>query len=93
MLEEPAAVAAAPQQKSLAAIEPFNLSSFERLPNGAFRLAFAGSPDGKYVIEASTNLVNWTLLGPATNDGGKVQFTDDDARRYALRFYRAVMVR
>jgi RNA polymerase sigma factor (sigma-70 family) len=80
-------------EDTVAAIMPFNLTSLERLPGGAFRLAFTGSPEGKYVVEASTNLVTWTLLGAATNDGGKVEFTDSDTARYTLRFYRAVVVR
>ena len=79
-------------ENSVALITPFNLTSFERLPDGAFRLGFAGSPDRNYVVEASTNLVTWTLLGAATNDGGKVEFTDTDAAKYTLRFYRALRV-
>ena len=71
---------------------PFNLTSFERLPGGAFRLAFSGRPDGEYVVEASTNLTAWTVLGPATNDGGKVEFTDEDAPKFTLRFYRVALV-
>jgi probable HAF family extracellular repeat protein len=90
--QQPGTTAAA-APNSLPPIEPFNLSSFEQLPDGAFRLAFAGSPNAKYVIEASTNLVNWTLLGPATNNGGKVEFTDEEAKRFTLRFYRSAMVK
>jgi RNA polymerase sigma factor (sigma-70 family) len=73
-LEAPVTLASAVSTNSIAAIEPFNLTSFERLPNGAFRLGFAGKPDAKYVVEASTNLTDWTVLGPAPNDGGKVEF-------------------
>jgi probable HAF family extracellular repeat protein len=86
-LEEPA-VAGAPAKKTLA-VEPFNLSSFERLPDGTFRLRFTGAPDAKYIVEASTNLVEWVALGPAANNAGQVEFTDMDAPRFTLRFYRA----
>jgi RNA polymerase sigma factor (sigma-70 family) len=73
-----------------AAPTPFNLTTFERLTSGGFRLAFAGMPGGQYFVEASTNLTSWTLLGPALNDKGNVEFTDPDAGRFTLRFYRAV---
>jgi RNA polymerase sigma factor (sigma-70 family) len=92
LLEEPIPPPAVPPPKNVA-IEPFNLSSFERLPRGAFRLAFSGAPDAKYVIEASTNLMNWVPLGPATNDRGRVEFTDEEARESTIRFYRAAMVK
>jgi RNA polymerase sigma factor (sigma-70 family) len=86
ILEEP--LVAAPPPKSVS-VEPFNLSSFDRLGDGTFRLQFTGVPNGKYVIEASTNLTEWVLLGPATNNGGKLEFVDGDAPRFTLRFYRA----
>ncbi|MDB6123477.1 MAG: hypothetical protein JWQ71_2470 [Pedosphaera sp.] len=70
---------------------PLNLTSFERLPGGEFRLSFAGKPDAKYFIEVSTNLVTWTRLGPATNNNGKVDFTDAEAAKQTLRFYRAML--
>jgi RNA polymerase sigma factor (sigma-70 family) len=88
-LEEPDVAAPLPAPKNLS-VEPFNLSSFDRLPDGTFRLRFTGAPDGKYTIEASTNLVDWVWLGPATNNGDKLEFTDLDAPRFTLRFYRAV---
>jgi hypothetical protein len=85
-----AAIASTPTPRPTAAPTPFNLTTFERLPSGGFRLAFAGMPGGQYLVEASTNLTSWTLLGPALNDNGRVEFTDPDAARFALRFYRAV---
>jgi hypothetical protein len=56
-------------------------------------LRFNGATDGRYIIEASTNLLEWVLLGPATNNGGNVEFTDIDAPRFTLRFYRAGRVK
>ncbi len=84
------AVAAVPIRNSTAAVSQFNLTSFERLPGGAFRLAFAGQPGVRYAIEASTNLTTWTFLGEAENRNGQVEFTDQDAAEFALRFYRTV---
>ena len=43
-------------------------------------------------MEASTDLVNWTRLGPATNLQGRVEFIDPDAGGRMLRFYRVVEI-
>jgi hypothetical protein len=67
-------------------IEPFNLSSFERLPGGPFRLRFDGALEAKYIIEASTNPVDWVSLGQVGNVGGKLEFTDSDAPHFTLHF-------
>ena len=73
---------------SPAAASRFNLTSFERLPSGAFRLAFAGSSEAEYLVEASTNLITWEVLGRTANRNGEVEFTDADAAQFSLRFYR-----
>ncbi len=91
LVEQPA-ITSAPPEIQADAIVPFNLTSFERLPSGLFRLAFVGKADGNYVIEASTDLLTWTFLGAATNDGGRVEFTDADAAKFTLRFYRAALL-
>jgi probable HAF family extracellular repeat protein len=85
--------APAPSQTILAeanapALTPFNLTSLQALPNGQIRLAFSGSAAAKYVVEASTNLVDWLSLGPATNTDGRVEFTDAEATKFPMRFYR-----
>lgn len=85
-------IASVPINDSTAAPSQFNLTSFVRLPSGAFRLAFTGQPDARYAIEASTNLTTWTLLGEAENNNGQVEFSDQDAAKFELRFYRAVRV-
>jgi hypothetical protein len=44
-----------------------------------------------YVIQASTNLVDWATVGSAIADGaGNVSFTDPDSDKHPARFYRAV---
>jgi hypothetical protein len=48
-------------------------------------------PDRKYFVEASTNLVTWSLLGPAVSRNGKLEFIDTEAPKFTLRFYRAVL--
>ena len=82
----------APTTTRLGPVSPFSLSSFERLSDGSSRLAFTGRPDAQYIVEASTDLKTWTVLGPAANNSGKVEFTDPDARKFVMRFYRVAQV-
>lgn len=69
----------------------FNLNSFARLADGAFRLDFSGVPGRDYVVEVSTNLKSWTRLGSAQNDNGLITFIDHRAARSRLCFYRVVL--
>jgi hypothetical protein len=48
-----------------------------------------GVPGDKYVIEASTDLVNWDRIQTNTVP---FTFVDPDAGRYSQRFYRSVGV-
>ena len=44
-----------------------------------------------YILEASTNLVDWERIGVAVDRGdGKFTFEDANAARFPNRFYRAV---
>ena len=58
---------------------------------GGIRLSFRAEPGWNYVIEASTNLVNWSSIGTTTAPAGSVQFDDPDAVRLDRRFYRVVV--
>lgn len=52
---------------------------------GAVEILLSGEPDRPYVIEATTNAVNWTTVFTNTTDlDGKLLFID-----YLQRFYRA----
>jgi uncharacterized delta-60 repeat protein len=52
-----------------------------------FRLT---GPVGIYVIQASTNLLNWAPIATnATTSAGVLCFTDPNASKYARRYYRA----
>lgn len=69
----------------------FNLNSFNRLVDRAFRLEFSGAPGRDYLVEVSTNLKNWTRLGIAENANGLITFIDHRAERSRLCFYRVVL--
>jgi len=55
-----------------------------------FELKLSGPPASTYVIEASTNLTDWTAI--STNSGltGSVVFSDTEAANFSQRFYRAL---
>ncbi len=56
---------------------------------GGLQLSFIEPVAGaRYVLEASTDLVNWTKLLARTSAGGIAQFIDTRATNYTRRFYR-----
>ena len=65
------------------------LTNLRRLGNGAFQFAYtnAGAQTGS--VYASTNLLNWSFVGVATQiSSGLYQFTDTTATNYLRRFYQ-----
>jgi len=44
--------------------------------------------NARYILEASTDLINWTKLMARTSAGGTAQFTDTGTTNYPKRFYR-----
>ncbi len=56
------------------------------------RLEFSADPARSYVIEASTDLMNWTAIGAAVQDEGpgEFDFSDLSASQFNARFYRVV---
>ena len=59
--------------------------------SGEVQLTLTGQTNLLYVIEASTNLVQWTKIAVRTNLTGSVELTDSAATKHARRFYRAVV--
>lgn len=58
---------------------------------GQFNLTLAATPGQSYVIQASTNLVNWVpIFTNTTPVSGLIQFLDSSSPGYRSRFYRAV---
>jgi len=48
----------------------------------------APAANARYILEASTNLVNWTKLIARTSAGVSTNYTDTRATNYPSRFYR-----
>jgi hypothetical protein len=49
---------------------------------------FYGEPGFRYWLEASSDLVEWTVLDELLNSDGILQYLDPDRDAYDLRFYR-----
>jgi len=46
-----------------------------------------------YVIETSTNLMDWEVVGEVTlNEDGSVEFEDVEALKHPRRFYRVLLL-
>lgn len=56
--------------------------------NGAFTMALEIPSTLSYVIQASTNLMNWQPIFTNSAPPGLVDFTDDGSINYPVRFYR-----
>jgi hypothetical protein len=66
---------------------PFLLSG-TNLQSGGFSLGGPGIPGCNFIVEASTNLVNWQ---PLQTNPSPFTFIDTNAANYPMRFYRAVL--
>jgi len=55
----------------------------------ALRLELTGEGGPVYLVEISTNLVNWSGLGLITNETTTLEFSDPTAAGFWARFYRA----
>jgi hypothetical protein len=70
---------------------PPQLSSPKQLSGGGFTFTLAGTPFATYVVQASTNLVNWSaVVTNALTAGGTTSVTDTQASAFVRRYYRAL---
>lgn len=66
-----------------------NVAATAQHANGKLHLKFSATHGQVYIIEASTNLVDWHSIGVAKDQGdGTFDFDDADAARMRERFYR-----
>jgi hypothetical protein len=56
--------------------------------NGVAKLYLTGTVGDRYLVQTSTNLLNWSDSLTVTNLTGTAQFTDTQATNYSRRFYR-----
>ena len=60
--------------------------------NAQFLLRVDGTPDAKFAVETTTNLLAWTSLKTNILTGGSFDFIDNISPSAAKRFYRARLV-
>ena len=66
-------------------------TSLTRQPGGRAQLQFAGESGRRYIIEASTNLIDWEMIGVAAGEAdGSFAFEDARSARFPSRFYRVL---
>ena len=63
-----------------------------RESGGHMRIHFQGIENRRYVFEASTNLLQWVVVGTNTVTGGTASFLETDLSVYPRRFYRTRLV-
>ncbi len=69
--------------------EPCRFDYAESQGDGRYRWAISGTPDCSYQISWSSNLVDWTLIGPVTMGANGTQwFMDPASAGHSTRFYR-----
>jgi hypothetical protein len=59
-------------------------------PDGYFQLGIAGQTGQSFVVQASSDLLNWENVTTDTLNSSMTQFLDLEAGKYQRRFYRAV---
>jgi hypothetical protein len=57
---------------------------------GAVRVQLRGQSGQEYVIQASSNLIQWESIGNGVAIDGVISFVDKEAGKHSLRYYRAV---
>jgi autotransporter-associated beta strand protein len=70
-------------------IQPLYFTA-EGFSSNVFRLSFAGSAGSNYVLQASTNLIQWTPLFTNTPSSNLFDLFDPEAMNFPRRFYRVL---
>lgn len=64
-------------------------ASLSILSTGQIVMTIHGQMGHTYEIQASQDLITWTIIGSGTmGNGGSLEFTDTNAAAYSTRFYR-----
>ncbi len=74
------------------AASPIALESPVTLSGGALQVSVQGTPGTTFIIEVSTNLVDWASLCTNSLSGSTTNFTDTTVPGSSARFYRGLSV-
>jgi len=72
----------------LLSVQPLYFASQNWLTNGQFQLGFVGVPGSNYVLQATTNFINWIPLTTNQAITNLLNLLDPAASNYPYRFYR-----
>jgi len=64
----------------------------ENISNGMFQMQFLGSPGSNYVLQVSTNLVDWTPMVTNLATTNDIIFIDPQSSNFPARFYRVQLM-
>ena len=84
----------APNVEQVLSVAPGNnpITDFQNLANGMFTFRFYGEPGINYVLQDSTNLVNWLpLTTNQVSSLGYIEFTNIFGSNQNRRFYQALV--
>ena len=70
-------------------VEPLHFTS-QSFTNSAFQLGFFGVAGSNYVLQATTNFVDWVPLSTNTAPASQFNLLDVNATNYPYRFYRVL---
>jgi hypothetical protein len=71
-------------------VQPLNFISESWLANQQFQMEFSGATGSNYVLQATTNFVNWTSISTNTPLTNSFNLLDPNAAQYPYRFYRVL---
>jgi hypothetical protein len=71
-------------------VQPLHFTSSAFVGNGQFQLGFAGMINSNYVLQATTNFINWTPISTNTAASNFFNLSDPNATNYPYRFYRVL---
>ena len=71
---------------------PARIALLSAAPGRPPQLSLTGAPHFAYRVEASTDHIHWTVLTNFLNSAGVMHFSDPDAPKFPMRFYRAAWV-
>jgi hypothetical protein len=72
--------------------QPAILKYVGRDETGSIRWQLSGDPARTYLVEGSTNLLEWTALTTVQPVDGMADFNDPNSGSVGFRFYRALLV-
>jgi WD40 repeat protein len=87
---EDATLAAATNGPGALGRPPLSFTGIATSPGGSTAVQAAVQPKTRYLIQASTNMTDWSYLTIAVSDTNWVQFADDSTNSAPPRFYRAM---